>query len=130
MLELFCICGKCGKINSVFSFEDDRYRLSLKIGKQFSLTCKFCGKADNRQVNQVFARVSPIYAILVYGLFLIFACFSFYLLLMEYWRDNILVFSKSIQIAVVGALIPILILTALSSSLKKRVRLFNMYRVK
>jgi len=129
MLELVYICRKCGKANSIFSFYEDRYKLSEKVGKEFGVECRYCCKSDNIRLNSVHARVIPVYALIVFGLLLILACFVSYFLFKGYWRDNVFIQNKSIQVVFIGFCIPISVMAVLSISLKEKIRAFNKHRL-
>lgn len=129
MLELVYTCRKCGRTNSLFPFKEDRYKLSQKVGSELDVECRYCKKSDKIKLNSVYARVKPVYSFIVFGLLFLLACLTSYFLLKGYWRDNILMQSKSIQVAFIGFCIPISVLAVLSISLKEKIRTFNKYRL-
>jgi DNA-directed RNA polymerase subunit RPC12/RpoP len=129
MIELVYICRKCGKANSISSFQHDRYKLSEKLGTEFKAACKYCGAPGEIHFNNVYARIIPAYGMIIFGLLFLLACYSCVFLWKEYWRDSVLIQNKSIQVAFIGFCIPISVMVVLSIPLKEKIRAFNKYRL-
>lgn len=129
LLHLVYICRKCGKTISIHSYLPDRYILSQKIGSKYEVKCRYCCKEDKIHLNSIHARIIPIYAVIVFGFLLCLACFIPYFLFTEYWRENVFIQNKSIQVAFIGFCIPISIIAVLSITLKEKIKTFNRYRL-
>lgn len=129
MIKLVHLCRKCGKTNYISIFHHDRYALSEKLGTEFKSECRYCGVEATTLVNNVYARIIPIYGMIVFGLLLLLVCYFCYFLWNEYWRDSVLVQNNSIQISFIGSCIPIVIMAVLSISLREKIMTFNKYKI-
>ena len=122
-------CPKCYKLNKVKERASNRYKLYEKIGGELDVKCSHCGQESKIHINRVYAKVDPVVLSVV---ILALSSASFFIgkyLLQTYWVDNPFADLKGVEVAFVGAAIPLVILSIAIPSLNKRANYFNSYRL-
>jgi len=122
-------CPKCQKVNRIKESASNRYKLSEKIGTEIDVECKRCHQKSKIHINRVYAKVDPVItSLVILGLSSASLLIGRYLA-QTYWRNDIMIDLRAIEVVGVGFLIPILILSIAIPSLGKRAEYFNSYRL-
>ncbi|OEK03670.1 hypothetical protein BFP97_20050 [Roseivirga sp. 4D4] len=122
-------CPNCGKVNSLKEHASNRYKLSEKIGTEIHVECSHCEHKSDIHINRVYAKADPIIVSIVAFVLSSASILISRYLAQTYWRDNILVDLRTIEVVGLGFIIPILILSIALPTFGKRAEYFNSYRL-
>jgi len=123
---LYTNCHNCKKEVRFSAWESDRVELSKSKGDKIELTCNNCGQTDFYHLNKIIATESKISQIIGLAIFIIGTPLTIYFIWDYFFRFTYIYVIASL-IGFIG--VPYMVYSVLKREQKKKVRLFNKYKV-